>query len=316
MEKCLVCGIEVPIESLSRHLTSCTYTINDDDDFLPQRSWRRPLLSSSSSSLAVSIVSSPGVVYITSPNSTISHIQTTVTTSLPQSNTTLRQLLSVEDSSVSSSHAPVLSTSPGLATAPRMLATVPRMSTSSGALSSGSTSAPRMSTGLLSGGPTSPPRMSSSPEQLSPSHSSSSTDINSPQKYIPSLPTSILYKLFPDLEFEKANLLLELYNDYVGAIMDFLLEGPCSSVDLLKQFSLLRLSSPCDLSTWLKMECQGDFCASYKLEIRLQGKPTADFGGVTRQFFSKFLQEMPDKLNLIERNGGVIFPTCNSWYSW
>ena len=39
---------------------------------------------------------------------------------------------------------------------------------------------------------------------------------------------------------------------------------------------------------------------------------TTDLGGPKRQLFTRFLRQMPVKLNLVEENKGVLFLTCNT----
>ena len=57
---------------------------------------------------------------------------------------------------------------------------------------------------------------------------------------------------------------------------------------------------------------KGNFDVSTELEVEIMGSLTTDLGGPKRQFFSQFLQQMPNKLNLVEENNGVVFFTCNT----
>lgn len=164
--------------------------------------------------------------------------------------------------------------------------------------------------------PVPPPGLSSAP---GPSTATTEPDVNdvSDDDFSP-IRAKTLHEMFPNLELDCGALLLELFGSLCD-IVDFLLDP--SALTLLKRFRAIRLSSSVrritvrpehvvedGLSTLFK----GDFNADSQLEIELVGKTTADLGGVRRQFFTQLLQEVPQKLHLIEENGSIAFPTCNT----
>ena len=57
---------------------------------------------------------------------------------------------------------------------------------------------------------------------------------------------------------------------------------------------------------------KGNFNVSTDVEVQIVGSLTTDLGGPKRQFFNHFLRQMPNKLNLVEENNGVVFFTCNT----
>ena len=62
---------------------------------------------------------------------------------------------------------------------------------------------------------------------------------------------------------------------------------------------------------WLEVVYKGNFDASTQLEIDRVGSTTTDLGGPKRQLLNQFMRQMPQKLNLVEVNDGVLFFTVS-----
>ena len=48
------------------------------------------------------------------------------------------------------------------------------------------------------------------------------------------------------------------------------------------------------------------------MEVEIIGSQTTDLGDPKRQFFKHDLRHMPNKLNSVQKNNGVVFFTCNT----
>ena len=59
-EKCLLCGIEIPLEQLGRHIETCIFinsSHNDDKDFETEPTWQSVSTSSDTSTIPVAVAS-------------------------------------------------------------------------------------------------------------------------------------------------------------------------------------------------------------------------------------------------------------------
>ena len=137
-----------------------------------------------------------------------------------------------------------------------------------------------------------------------------------------SVPTSMLHEVFPSLESEQASLLLELYNNSVYDVTEALLDGITMNASMvLRKFQMVRQTGGVQhievrldhvVEDGLRSLYKGSFDVSAKVEVEIVGSLTTDLGGPRRQFFNHFLRQMPNKLNLVEENDGVVFFTCNT----
>jgi hypothetical protein len=137
-----------------------------------------------------------------------------------------------------------------------------------------------------------------------------------------SVSTSMLHEVFPDLDSGQASLLLDLYNNSVYDVMEALLDGIAMNASmLLCKFRAVRQTAGVQhiairpdhiVEDGLRSLYKGNFNVSTEVEIEIMGSLTTDLGGPKRQFFNHFLRQMPNRLNLVEENSGVVFFTCNT----
>ena len=163
---------------------------------------------------------------------------------------------------------------------------------------------------------------SSTPTYYEISSDDSSAEQSPVQRQKTSVPTSMLYEVFPTLDSGQASLLLELYNNSVYDVTEGLLDGiTMNSSMLLRKFQAVRQTAGVQhiavrpdhiVEDGLRSLYKGNFDVSTEVEIEIMGSLTTDLGGPKRQFFNHFLRQMPTRLNLVEENNGVVFFTCNT----
>ena len=304
-----MCGDDVPLERLSRHLERCIQehsSHDDDNDF----ELTPPFISSRSTSTTTDMqghttpqISSPATLHFNAIASTCAYAIAATNNSSP---TTVVVSSSVPmQSSISSEPGP--SSRPSFTRRGGSKSSVGQMPTLSTSQSLPTSSGSSTNAGTIPLIPTPTYyELSESDEDQSP--------VDSPLHH------SALRDMFPQLDSGQEALLLELYNNNVHEVIEALLDGVNSST-LLRRFQTLRMIPGVQhievrpdhvVEDGLRCLYKGSFNVSQEVEVEFVGTLTTDLGGPKRQFFTQFLQQMLTKLHLVEENNGVLFFTCNT----